>query len=162
VRARKRARDWRGAVWLLSTRGAQACTTSVDCEDLAAGLRHCPQLEHLVLHNLYLNCEKNANALAAVSRLHMLWHIDLRGTCAGEVTAAQLLCALPQLPRLRKLLLGINSLYGPANQARAQHMPLRPLARLLCSEMRVHSARAGAHRCCHSRSCRALSWRKST
>ena len=138
VYVRARARDWCSAVFLLSTRGAQACSTSVDHEDLATGLRHCPELEQLVLHNLYLNCEKNAQALAAVCRLRMLWHIDLRRTCAGEVTVAQLLCALPQLPRLRKLLLGINLLYGPANKARAPHMPLRHLARLLCSEMRAH------------------------
>jgi len=93
-----------------------------------------------VLHNLYLNCEKNAQALAAVGGLHMLSHIDLRGTCAGEVAVAQLLCALPQLPRLRKLLLGINSLYGPANQARPRTAPALVLVRVCRAQLHVFSA----------------------
>ena len=120
-------------------------------------------VEQLVLHNLYLNCEKNAKALAAVCRLHMLWHIDLRGTCAGEVTVAQLFCSLPQLPRLRKLLLGINSLYGPANQARPPHMPrARARARLVRTSACLLSSEMHTNRCLRSRSYSARTSRKST
>ena len=121
---------------LLSIRGAQTYTNSVDCQDLAAGLSLCPELEQLVLHNMYLNHGKNIQVLAAVSKLHSLSHIDLRGSCVGEATVAQLLYALPQLPRLRTLLLGINSLYGAANQALA---PRLRLPRLLMLPLGINS-----------------------
>jgi hypothetical protein len=124
-------------------RGTQAFSGTVDCADLAAGLQQCPELEQLNLHNVYLNCEKNAQVLAAVSKLHSLSHIDLRGTCAGEATVAQLLCTLPQLPGLRRLLLGINSLYGPANQARAPRLRLRACLVGSCMQTSRVRARTG-------------------